>query len=288
MVSMNGKLVLVTGATSGIGYYSALEIARMGASVIIVGRNLPKCKTSVHTIQQETGNPSVSYLLADFSSLAEVRSIAQAYLEQHDRLDVLVNNAGAAFLFRGLSKDGFELTFAVNYLSHYLLSNLLMPALSSSPSARVINVSSGSHYNERLDFNDLQTASLYNPYKAYGRSKLANILFSYELARRLSGTHVTSNALTPGMVATDIWKKVHPILTPILFPIIHHFGLTPSQGAQTIIYLATSQEMEGVTGFYYADQHAIHSGPATYDESNAQRLWEVSAKLVGLDGKFDG
>lgn len=280
---MDGKLVMVTGGTSGVGYFAALEVARMGASVILVGRDLTKCIASAQSIRQETGNPSITYLVADFSSLAQVRTIAHTFLDQHHRLDVLVNNAGAAFLFRRQSTDGFEMTFAVNYLSHFLLTHLLLPALQASPSARVINVSSGGHNHAQIDFDDLQSRHFYNPYKAYGRSKLANILFTYELARHQTGAHITSNALTPGMVATDIWKKVHPLLTPILFPIIHHYGQTPLQGAQTIIYLATSDEVEGVTGLYYANRHPIHSSPASYDEGTARRLWEASANLVSLD-----
>ena len=280
---MDGKVVMITGATSGVGYYTALELARMGASVTILGRNLAKCQACVQSIRQETGNPKLSYLQADLASLDQVRCLAQDFLDQHDRLDVLVNNAGAAFLTRRLSMDGFEMTLAVNYLSHFLLTHLLLPALRASPSARVINVSSGGHFSQHLDFDDLQIARFYNPYKAYGRSKLANILFSYELARRLSGTHITSNALTPGMVATEIWKKVHPLITPFLYPIIRRKGQTPLQGAQTIIYLASSPEVEGITGLYYAYNHPIRSSPASYDETSAHRLWEVSLHLAGLE-----
>lgn len=280
---MDGKLVMVTGATSGVGYYTALEVARMGASVVILGRSPAKCIASVQSIQRETGNSAVSYLLVDLSSLAQVRSTVQTFLSQHDHLDVLVNNAGAAFLFRKESADGYELTFAINHLSHFLLTCLLLPVLQASPSARVLNVSSCSHNGVQIDFNNLQTTHLYNPYKAYGRSKLANILFSYELARRLAGSHVTSNALTPGMVDTDIWKKVHPLLTPILSPFIHHYGQTPQQGAQTSIYLATSPEVEGITGYYYANSHPLHSSPASYDPDSARCLWDLSAQLVGLE-----
>jgi retinol dehydrogenase-12 len=283
MGRMDGKLVLVTGATSGIGYYSALELARMGAPVIVHGRNEARCTKSVEAIQKETGNPSISYLLAELSSQAQVRALAERFYEQHSRLDVLINNAGAAFLFRRLSEDGLEMTLAVNHLSHFLLTNLLLPALKASPSARVVNVSSGSHYNEHLDFNDLQLSRFYNPWKAYGRSKLANILFSYELARRLSGTHITSNALTPGMVATEIWKKVNRWLTPLIYPIIAHSAQTPLQGAQTSIYLASSSEVEGSSGLYYANQRPLHSNPDSYDVQVARQLWEISAQLTRLE-----
>lgn len=287
MGSMDGKLCMVTGATAGIGYYTALEIARMGASLIIIGHNQVKCMSSMKMIQEDTGNRSVEYLLADLSSQAQIRSAVSKFYEQHDHLDVLVNNAGAFFLRRRLSEDGIEMTLAVNHLAYFLLTNLLIDALKTSPSARVVNVSSGSHYNEHLDFNDLQLSRFYNPMQAYGRSKLANILFSYELTRRLVGTNITSNALTPGMVATDIWKKVNRWLTPLINPVIQHIAQTPLEGAQTSIYLATSPEVEGVTGKYYADKRPVRSSSVSYDVDTAQQLWKISSHLVGLDATWN-
>jgi NAD(P)-dependent dehydrogenase (short-subunit alcohol dehydrogenase family) len=281
---MDGKLCIVTGATAGIGYCTALEIARMGASVIIIGRNQAKCLTTVKMIQEDAGNRSVEFLLADLSSQEQIRTIARIFYEQHDHLDVLVNNAGGFFLRRTLSVDGIEMTLAVNHLAYFLLTHLLSDALKASPSPRVVNVSSGSHYNEHMDFYDLQLSRFYNPVQAYGRSKLANILFTYELARRMAGTDVTSNALTPGMVATDIWKKVSRWLTPLINPIMQRIAQTPLEGAQTSIYLATSPEMEGVTGKYYADKHPIRSNSISYDLEVAQRFWEISLDLVGLKG----
>lgn len=281
---MQGKLIVITGGTSGIGYYTAQEVARMGATVIITGRDETKCQTSVEKIKRETGNPAISYLLAELSSQAQIRSIAGKFLDQHDRLDVLVNNAGGANLFRQVSEDGLERTFAVNHLAYFLLTNLLLGALKNSPQARVVSVSSGSHYGEHIDFNDLQLKRFYNPVKAYGRSKLANILFAYELTRRMEGTQVTSNALTPGMVATDIWKKVNPWLTPLIYPVVERMAQTPLQGAQTSIFLATSPEVEGVTGLYYADKRPVKTSPESYDVETARRLWEVSSELVGLVG----
>ena len=282
MGSMDSKLVMVTGASSGIGYYTALEIARMAASVILVGRNDSACQAAVKSIQQETGNGSISYLLADLSSQAQVRAMAAKFLSQHDHLDVLVNNAGVSLLRRKLTVDGLEMTFAVNHLAHFLLTNLLLEALKHSRSARVVTVSSGAHHNEHLDFDDLQLAHFYNPWKAYSRSKLANILFAYELARRMVGTYITSNAMTPGMVATDMWKKVDRWIGPLVFAAIKHRAQTPDLGAQTSIYLATSPEVEGITGQYYAYQHPIRSSEASYDVEIARRLWEVSTNLVGL------
>jgi NAD(P)-dependent dehydrogenase (short-subunit alcohol dehydrogenase family) len=282
MGSMDGKIVLVTGATSGIGYYTAREIARMGAWVIVHGRTQEKCLSAVRSIRAETGSERLSSLVADLSSQAQIREAAQNFNENHEHLDVLVNNAGAFFLFRRLSVDGIEMTFAVNHLAYFLLTNLLLDALKASSSARVVNVSSGSHLGQQLDFDDLQLKRFYRPMQAYGRSKLANILFTYELSRRLEGSHITSNALTPGMVATDIWKKVVPWMNPLITPVMERIGQPPLQGAQTGIYLATSAEVEGVNGRYFAHEHEVRSSPESYDQEAAKRLWKVSSQMVGL------
>lgn len=287
MGSMDGKICMVTGATSGIGLYTALEIAKMGASVIIIGRDQAKCEKVVKRIQNESGNNYVKYLLADLSSQAQIRAIAKDFYNHYNRLDVLVNNAGGFYLFRQLSADGIEMTFALNHLAYFLLTILLMEALRASPSARILNVSSGSHYSEHLDFNNLQLKRFYNPIQAYGRSKLANILFTYELSRRLAGTQITANALTPGMVATDIWKKVHRWLTPLIYPVIQRIALTPLEGAQTSIYLATSADVEGITGKYYVDKRPVKTSPVSYDRQAAGRLWEVSLELVGLQSTHE-
>ncbi len=279
---MEGKSVMITGATGGIGYYAALEIARMGASVTILGRDQVKCISAVQAIQGETGNPNVASLQADFSSLAQVRTVAQAYLDQHDHLDVLINNAGTSSLSRKVSADGFELSFAVNHLAHFLLTNLLVDALIRSPSARVVTVSSGAHLGQELDFDNLQLAHAYAPFRAYGRSKLANILFAYELARLLEGTHVTSNVMTPGMVATEMWRKVNRWIGPLVYAVIKRTAQTPAQGAETITYLASSPEVDGTTGQYYAYKHPIQSSEASHNVETARRLWKVSAELTGV------
>jgi NAD(P)-dependent dehydrogenase (short-subunit alcohol dehydrogenase family) len=279
---MDRKICMVTGANTGIGFYTALEIARLGGAVIIIGRNREKCENAVSMIQRETGNLAVEYLLADLSSQAQIRSAAAQFNAKYDRLDVLVNNAGGAFLRRTLTEDGIERTLAVNHLAYFLLTNLLVEALKNSPGGRVINVSSGGHYGQQLDFDNLQLSKSYSIYRAYGRSKLSNVLFTYELARRMAGTHVTSNALSPGMVATDIWKKVNRLLTPFITPVIKHYGQSPLEGAQTSIYLATSPDVEGVTGKYFADCKPVHSSAASYDLDAAKRLWEVSLRLTGL------
>ena len=254
----------------------------MGASVVIIGRSQEKCIATVNAIQAETGNPSVEYLLADLSSQAQIRVSVSKFYEKHDHLDVLVNNAGGFFLRRKLSVDGIEMTFALNHLAYFLLTSLLIEALKASACARVINVSSGSHLHEHLDFNDLQFKRFYNPMQAYGRSKLANVLFTYELSHQIAGTHITANALTPGMVATDIWKKVNRWLNPLIYPVIRRFGQTPQEGAQTSIYLATSPEVEGVSGKYYVNRKPVNSDPITYDAAIARRLWQISEELTSL------
>jgi NAD(P)-dependent dehydrogenase (short-subunit alcohol dehydrogenase family) len=277
---MDEKLCMVTGATAGIGYYTALEIARMGAKVIMVGRDQEKCVATMKRIQEATGNQTVEYLLADLSSQAQIRALAATFYKQYDHLDVLVNNAGGFFLRRKLSVDGFEMTFALNHLNYFLITNLLLDALKASQSARVVNVASDSHRGQHLDFNDLQLRKGYNPMRAYGRSKLANVLFTYELSRRLTGTHVTANALHPGMVATDIWRKVNRWLTPLIDLVIRRVALPPEEGALTSIYLASATELDGTTGKYFTLKQPVQSDPATYDANAAQRLWDLSLEMV--------
>ena len=286
MGMMEGKICIVTGATAGIGYYTALEIARMGGSVIIVGRNQSKCVETAHSLMEISGNHSIDYIVTDLSSQAQIRALADKFYRRYNHLDVLVNNAGGFFMQRKLSVDGLEMTFALNHLAYFLLTHLLLDALKASANARIVNVSSGSHLRQHIDFNDLQLTRFYNPMKAYGRSKFANILFTYELSRRLIGSNITANALTPGMVATDIWKKVNRWLTPLIIPVMQRIAQTPLEGAQTSIYLATSPDMEGVTGKYFVNQKPILSDPGTYDLAAAQKLWHLSLGLVNLESKL--
>jgi NAD(P)-dependent dehydrogenase (short-subunit alcohol dehydrogenase family) len=282
MGDLDGKLCVVTGATAGIGYFTAREIARGGATVIVVGRNQGKCISVVGNIRMESGNPSVDYLQADLSSQAQIRALANKFFEKHDHLDVLVNNAGGFFMRRASSVDGIERTFALNHLAYFMLTLLLLDALKSSPRGRIINVASGSHLHQHLDFTDLQLTKFYNPVKAYGRSKLANILFTYELSRRLKVTQVTANALTPGIVATDMWTLGMHWLAPLVNTVGKYMAKSPLEGAQTCVYLATSPELEGVTGKYYANLKPIQSDPYTYDLDAAQQLWQHSLGLVGM------
>jgi NAD(P)-dependent dehydrogenase (short-subunit alcohol dehydrogenase family) len=274
---------MVTGATTGIGYYTALELAKMGAEVIIVSRDPERCREAVNRIKEESKNDGVKFIAADLSSQAQIHQVARQFNANHDHLDVLVNNAGGFFLHRELSTDHIEMTFALNHLAYFLLTILLIDALKAGHYSRIINVSSGSHLHQKLDFSNLQMSRFYNPMKAYGRSKLANILFTYECSRRLVGTQITANALTPGMVNTEMWKKVDRRLNFLIDPFIQRIGQTPQTGARTSIYLATSPDMVGISGKYYANLQAINSDPYTYDRDAARRLWEFSCRMVGLD-----
>jgi NAD(P)-dependent dehydrogenase (short-subunit alcohol dehydrogenase family) len=275
------QVYLVTGATDGIGLVTARKLAGTGARVVAVGRDPEKGEGVVSRIRAMTGNPEVAYLNADLSSQAEVRRLAAEFLARYDRLDVLINNAGGSFLRRQLSVDGLEMTFALNHLGYFLLTHLLLDTIKASAPARIINVSSGAHRNAEIKFNDLMLERGYGAMKAYGQSKLANILFTYELARRLAGTGVTTNAVHPGWVATNIGRN-NGFLARLLMPLIQRNARSPEEGAATSIYLATALELTGVTGKYYIDMEAVPSSTASYDETAAKRLWEVSERLVGL------
>ncbi len=269
--SMNGKVCLVTGATDGIGRVTARELAAAGAAVIVVGRSQEKSERTVADIKQQTGNDHVEYLLADLSSLQQVRDLAAAFLRGHDRLHVLVNNAGAMFTDRRETVDGLELTFALNHLANFLLTNLLLDVLKASAPARIVNVAST--YQHPLDLDDLQNTRDFNGWDAYGQSKLANILFTFELARRLEGTDVTANALNPGFVNSNFQRAAGLSMRG---------HLTPEQGAETSLYLATSPEVASVSGQYFDRKRATRADAQAYDESVQRRLWQISAELTGL------
>ena len=278
---MAGKVCLVTGATSGIGEETALGLARLGATVVVAGRSAARCAATVDRIGRQTGNSSVEFLLADLSSQKEVHALAAEFKIRHDRLDVLVNNAGAIVLSRRKSVDGLELTFALNHLSYFVLTDLLLDVLVSSAPARIVNVSSSSHRRTQINFDDLQKQRRYTGFRAYAQSKLANVLFTYELARRLEGTGVTANALHPGLVATNFLTN-NGRLGHFLAFFMRIRGMSSAKGARTSIYLASSDEVEGVSGLYFEKERAVRSAPASYDQAAAARLWEISAELTGV------
>ncbi|MBI9047086.1 MAG: SDR family oxidoreductase [Anaerolineaceae bacterium] len=280
---MTGKICLVSGATAGIGEATALMLANRGATVVGVGRNPEKNAHSSKRLREISGNPSVEYLLADLSSQKEVRNLAAQFKSKYDRLDVLVNNAGATFGERQESVDGIEMTFALNHLGYFLLTNLLLGLLEKSSPARIINVSSSLHKMGKLDFDDIPFEKSYARGKAYQRTKLANIAFTYELARRLHGRNITVNAMNPGLVATNVGQSAGGISAIMKGMVDKIAGLTPEEGAQTIIFLAVSPDVEGATGRYFVKEKSIPTSKISYDLDFGRNLWDLSVELTGLD-----
>ncbi len=278
---MNGKTVLITGASAGIGLHTAIGLAKLGAEVVMVGRDERRTAEAVSLVKEQTGNPSISYLLADLSSMREVRKLASEFKSKYHKLDVLVNNAGAMFLRRKMTVDGYERTFALNHLNYFLLTNLLLDVLKAQPKAHIVNVSSNAHYRGHVNFDDLHGGKFYNGLLTYSNSKLANVLFTYELARRLEGTNVTANCLHPGFVASNFALN-NGFLVKFFMAFMWH-RLTNEQGARTSIYLASSPDVEGVSGkFFNYDTKEKRSSPESYDENVAKRLWEASERLVAI------
>lgn len=279
---MDGKTCVVTGATSGIGRVTARALAEKGATLVVVGRNEEKCRHTVREIREATGNKDVEYLLADLSIQQQVRQLAEQIRVRYDSLDVLVNNAGAIFTSRQETDDGLEKTFALNHLSYFYLSNLLIDKLKECAPSRIVNVASGAHRGHQIDFDDLARQQGYRSQQVYGESKLANILFTYELARRLEGSGVTVNALHPGFVASNFGTNNGPLVTWFM-KFLHLFGRSPEEGAETVIYLASSPEVEAVSGKYYMDKEPVKSSPESYDRESALKLWEISMEITGLE-----
>lgn len=278
---MAGKVCLITGGTSGIGEATACELARLGSTVVITARNEEKSERAIDRIRAESGSQVVGALVADLASQKQVRSLASEFQRMHNRLDVLINNAGAIYLRRSLSPDGIEMTFAVNHLAPFLLTNLLLDMMIESAPARIINVASNSHENQEIDFDDLASQNGYWFMNAYGKSKLANILFTYELHRRLTGCGVTVNAVHPGLVGTNMAAN-NGWLVRLFLPLFKLWALIPEQGAETPVFLAASPEVEGVSGKYFYQKRVVTSSPNSHDEVKARQLWEVSAEMTGI------
>jgi retinol dehydrogenase 12 len=288
---LNGKTILVTGATNGIGEVAALELAKLDAHVIVVSRSESKCAETVKKIIAESNNKHIEYIAGDLSSLAGIRHVAQQFLEKYKRLDVLLNNAGGIFTSRQLSTDGLEMTFALNHMSYFLLTHLLLNTLKATAKeygeARVVSVSSGAHHAVGgVKFDDLQRKKSYSAFSVYGETKLMNILFTQELAKRLSGTTVTANVLHPGFVKTGFGQNTSGFLGNLFssaFGLVQNmFALTPEQGAQTSIYLASSSDVKGVSGKYFDKKKVANTSVATKDNGSQEKLWQVSETLAGL------
>ncbi len=279
--AMKDKIVMITGANSGIGKAASLALANMGATVVMVARNKEKGEAAKAEIIRESGNSSVDLLLADLSSLESVRQLATEFQKKYPKLHVLINNAGLFNQGRHVTTDGYENTFATNYLAAFLLTNLQLEQLKASAPSRIINVSSVGHYKGHINFDDLNLEKEYGGWKAYGQSKLALVLFTHELAKKLQGTGVTVNAVHPGTVATNIWTRPFgPAGFITALPKL--FMASPEKGAETIVYLASSSDAQSLSGEYLEKSKVKKSSEESYDEEIAQRLWDVSAKLTRL------
>jgi NAD(P)-dependent dehydrogenase (short-subunit alcohol dehydrogenase family) len=269
--TLHGKTILVTGATDGIGRQTALELAGLGARVLVHGRSSERVQPVVRAIQAESGSASVEAAVADFASLAEVRALAKYVLAQVDHLDVLVNNAGVFMKTRALSHDGFEMTFAVNHLAHFLLTHLLLDRIKASMPARMIHVSSMTHQRSQIDWDDLQGQTHFDGYAAYAQSKLCNVMFSHELALRLEGTGATSNSIHPGVIATKLLRSGFSM-----------GGDDPSAGAAGIVYLASAPDAAKISGKYFVRNQIASHSPIANDPQARARLWQISEIMCGL------
>ena len=278
---MGGKVCMVTGANSGIGKATALGLASLGATVVMVCRSQERGEAALAEIKQKSSNERIFLLLADLASQAAIRKLAEDFNKQFSTLHVLINNAGIIPRKRQVTVDGFETQFAVNHLAPFLLTNLLLDTLKRSAPARIVTVTSDMHRGASISFDDLQSVGSYRPVRVYSETKLANVLFTYELARKLKGTKVTANCLHPGMVATKLLADGIGIPRP-LTSTTKLIGSSPEKGAKTSIYLAASPEVEGVSGKYFVKEKPVESSQISYDQSLASRIWKQSAELTGL------
>jgi NAD(P)-dependent dehydrogenase (short-subunit alcohol dehydrogenase family) len=280
--NMNGKICLVTGGTNGIGKATAQALAQMGATVVIVGRDAQKAAQVGKEIRGASGNQNVDWLLADLSSQQDIRRLATEFKSKYSQLHVLINNAGGTFMTRQLSIDGIEMTFALNHLAYFLLTNLLLDMIKASAPARIISVSSDAHSSGKIEFDNLQGERSYSGIGPYGNSKLANILFTNELARRLEGTGVTVNALHPGLVSTGFGKNNPGLIMKIMGVIIPLIARSPEKGAETSIYLVSSPAVQNITGKYFVDCKVTQPALQATESAVARKLWDVSAEIVHL------
>jgi retinol dehydrogenase-14 len=278
---LSGKTCIVTGASNGIGKATAGALAAMGARVVMVCRDAGRAEAARAEIARAAASDDVEVLIADLSSQEQIRTLAAQIASRYPKIDVLLNNAGAINTVRTTTVDGIETTFAVNHLAYFQLTNLLLDQVRASEAGRIVNVSSRAHSGARMEFDDVQGARRYRAMRAYGQSKLANVLFTYELARRLEGSGVTANCLHPGVVATGFGHN-NPGWLKIGVSIMRPFVLDAQRGAETSIYLAASREVDGLTGQYFDKCKAVRSSAASYDRAAAARLWEMSEAMTGV------
>ncbi len=281
MSDLSGKTVLLTGASSGIGFEASMTLARRGARVLMVARDRARGEAALADLQSRSGSRNASLQLCDFGSQKDIRALADEVRGRVSKLDVLINNAGSVSPKRQLTAEGLEQTFAVNHLGYFLLTNLVLDLVVAAAPSRIVNVSSVGHRQGTLDFDDLGFERGYGIMKAYARSKLANVLFTHELARRLEGKQVTVNCLHPGAVATNIWSHAPAIARPVL-AVAKLFMVTPAEGGDRIVYLAAGREVEGQTGGYYEKNRRVNPSRLAQDSAVGQKLWDTSARLVGL------
>ena len=278
---MSGKVCLITGGSSGIGKATALGLANKGANVVMVGRDRSRGEAARTEVVEKSGNELVDLMLADLSSQESIRQLAEDFTSRYGRLHVLINNAGVFISKRTVTVDGIETTFAVNHLAPFLLTNLLLDVLEASAPARIVNVTSSGERSGTINFDDLQWEGRYSGVRAHNQSKLAMILFTYELARRLEETGVTVNCVHPGVVVTNLGRGSSGSFG-LLLRLMRPFFSSPEKGAETSIYLASSPEVEGVSGKYFAKKAEARSSEQSYDEAAGRRLWQVSAELTKL------
>ena len=285
MADMTGKTVLVTGATNGIGLETAKTLAAMGAQVILHGRSTERGQAALNGIAKEVPGARIDFIKADFSSLASVKNLAEEVLDRFPKLDVMINNAGGANVKRTVTADGFEMTFGVNHLAPFYLTNLLLDRIKTSAPARIVNVASSAHRGGRINFDNLNMEKHFSSGAAYGQSKLANVLFTRSLAKRLAGTEVTANALHPGVVRTGFFENITGALK-LFMPLFRSFMISAEEGAKTSIYLASSPEVKGVNGEYFARCQRVTPSARALDDAVAERLWAVSAQMTGVHSGY--
>src|SRR5580698_5344598 len=283
---MKGKTIVATGATSGIGEAAVLALSGLGARIVLVARDETRAKATIQKLEAKAPGLGHRMLRADLSSMAETCKVAAAIAASEPRIDVLINNAGALFSDRRMTLEGLELTFALNHMAYFVLIEALRDKLIASSPARIVSTSSTAHQGMSLDFEDLQSAKGYGGLKVYGRSKLANILFTRELARRLAGTSVTANCLHPGVVATRFGESSGGF-AGLLIPFLRPFFISPDAGADTIIYLASSPDVVGMTGGYFVKRKLVEPSAAARDDTAAKRLWTESEKLAGAGSQTE-